>query len=122
MKFISMKRSREIIKNTNLLETISKDIELRDDGTLHNRFSGVCPFCSKDKFAVSTNGSPVWYCFGCGTGGTVISYVMKRDKVGYDVACETLERGKPWAHQPEKKANLSSCLKSDAGSKTVSIN
>jgi len=52
---------------------------------------GLCPF--HDEKSPSFNVTPargMWYCFGCGEGGDVISFVQKHDQLSFAEAVERL--------------------------------
>ena len=48
---------------------------------------GQCPFHadSDPSFSV-TPGNGLWYCFGCGKGGTLVSFAMRYHHISYDAA------------------------------------
>ena len=54
-----------------------------------------CPFCQGGQ--KTGNHAPAlaaderrYYCFGCGVGGDVIDYIMRRDNIGFVQACQAL--------------------------------
>lgn len=73
------------------MDVISSYVTLKRAGTnLH----GLCPFHSErsPSFTVFTNGDPHFYCFGCGAGGDVISFVMRMENLDYRSALEFLAK------------------------------
>lgn len=62
-------------------EVIGSYIQLKRAGT---RYVACCPFHSEKtpSFTVFTDTSS-YYCFGCGAGGDVISFVMKQESLDY---------------------------------------
>lgn len=54
-----------------------------------NICSGECPFCGNKSFYVYPQ-TRSFYCFSCGAGGDLITYVKKKDKKGYVEAVQTL--------------------------------
>lgn len=73
------------------MDVISSYVTLKRAGTnLH----GLCPFHSErsPSFTVFTNGDPHFYCFGCGAGGDVISFVMRMENLDYRAALEFLAK------------------------------
>jgi DNA primase len=77
----------EIKDRVNIVDIISENVKLRRAGS---SFSGFCPFHDNKRtpaLAVFPD-TGTWKCFGCGEGGDVFSYLMKRE--GWDFK-ETLE-------------------------------
>ena len=74
-----------------IVDVISSYVPLKRAGSnLH----GLCPFHSErsPSFTVFTNGEPHFYCFGCGAGGDVISFVMRIENLDYRSALEFLAK------------------------------
>lgn len=69
-------------------EVISSYVNLSRTGT---NLKGLCPFHSEKtpSFTVFT-GDPHFYCFGCGAGGDVITFIMKAENLDYPAALEFL--------------------------------
>jgi DNA primase len=66
---------------TNIVELIGKTVSLKKAG---RNYLGLCPFHSEK--SPSFNVDPVkqyFHCFGCKESGDAISFVMKRDRVGF---------------------------------------
>lgn len=81
----------EEIKYRNPIEdVISSYVTLSRTGV---NMKGLCPFHSEKtpSFTVFT-GSSSFYCFGCGTGGDVISFIMKAENLDYPSALEFLAK------------------------------
>jgi DNA primase len=77
----------EIKDRLNIVDVISENVKLRRSGS---SYSGFCPFHDNKRtpaLAVFAE-TGTWHCFGCGEGGDVFSYLMKRE--GWDFR-ETLE-------------------------------
>jgi len=80
-----------------LLETIGMDTDLRRAGA--SWYEGACPFCGgEDRFQVrehdGAGGAAGWFCRQCSpSGGDVLDYVMRRDRVSLPEAIEALARG-----------------------------
>ncbi len=76
----------EIIFKNPIVDVISTYVNLKKNGS---RYNGLCPFHSEKtpSFVVYPN-SQSFYCFGCGTGGTVITFLSKIENLTYR---ETLE-------------------------------
>jgi DNA primase len=71
----------QVIAATNLVELIGKSVSLKKAG---RNYLGLCPFHSEK--SPSFNVDPVkqfFHCFGCKESGDAISFVMKRDRIGF---------------------------------------
>ena len=66
---------------TDLLQLVSETVELRQRG---HDFWGCCPFHHEKSpsFHVIPS-SGLWKCFGCGAGGDVFAYVMRREGLDF---------------------------------------
>jgi DNA primase len=78
----------EIRRVVDIVEVISESVLLRKAG---KNFSGLCPFHAEKtpSFTVSPD-KQIFHCFGCGAGGNVFSFVMKRDGIGFVEAVRNL--------------------------------
>lgn len=84
------------------IERIKRDIPLldwvRSEG-LEPRKRGkdwvvLCPFHEEDTAScVITPSKNLWNCFGCGSGGTIIDWVMRRRGISFPHAVEVLRTG-----------------------------
>lgn len=81
---------QEIKYRSDIVDVISGYVQLKRAGSNMN---GLCPFHSEKtpSFTVfqSTNN---FYCFGCGSGGDVITFIMKQENLSYPEAIEFLGR------------------------------
>jgi DNA primase len=70
-------------------EIVGEYLTLRGAGG--GSLKGLCPF--HDEKSPSFNVTPLrgmWYCFGCGEGGDVISFIQKHDQLSFAEAVERL--------------------------------
>jgi DNA primase len=83
--------AREIKARIDLVEYLgSLGIELKPVGA-GGEYRGLCPFHADDAPSLQVNRRKgLWHCFGCGAGGDVISFVMKREGVGFREALSIL--------------------------------
>ena len=67
---------------TDIVQLVSETVVLRPRGG--NDFWGCCPFHQEKSpsFHV-TPSTGLWHCFGCGAGGDVFDYVMKREGLDF---------------------------------------
>ena len=79
---------QELIDKNDIVDYISKNVRLKRAGST---YKGLCPF-HKEKtpsFSVSPD-KQLFYCFGCGKGGTVINYVMQQENLDFVEAVKLL--------------------------------
>lgn len=90
----------EIRARVDLVELIGEHVNLRRQG---NRFVGRCPFHTEKtpSFHVTPENG-LFYCFGCGTGGDVFSFIMKQEHLEFPQAVEKLAQRAGVALLPEK--------------------
>ncbi|MBQ7101996.1 MAG: DNA primase, partial [Clostridia bacterium] len=79
---------RELREKNEISEVISAYVNLRRRGSTMN---GLCPFHNEKtpSFTVYLE-TQSYYCFGCGAGGDVISFVRRMDNLGYIDAVKAL--------------------------------
>ncbi len=87
---ISPQIIEEIKYRNDIEEVISQHVSLKRAG---NNLNGLCPFHSEKtpSFTVFT-GTKSFYCFGCGAGGDVISFVMRTENLTYVDAIRALAK------------------------------
>jgi DNA primase len=82
--------SREKVRDAvDFADLVGQRTELRRSGV--NRLTGLCPF--HDERTPSFGIDPVekvYYCFGCGAGGDVFTFVMETESLGFSEALELL--------------------------------
>ena len=100
-----------------IVEVISRHISLKKTG---QNYIGRCPFHSEKtpSFVVSP-GKQIFHCFGCETGGNVITFLMKYESITFPEAVKRLahdagieilerhrkgERGEKFLYEVNKKA------------------
>lgn len=79
----------EKIKESNdIVDVISETVKLKRTG---RNYSGLCPFHNEKtpSFSVSSD-KQIFKCFGCGAGGNVITYVMKKENLSFMEALKKL--------------------------------
>ena len=80
----------EIKSRANIVDLVSEYVTLKKAG---RNFVGLCPF-HKEKtpsFTVTPD-KQIFYCFGCGEGGNVFSFLMKINQMAYPEAIRHLAR------------------------------
>ena len=88
VKFEREQVVEEIVSRIDIVEVIAESVGLKKKG---KDFWGCCPFHPEDtpSFAVSPD-KQVFYCFGCQTGGNVITFLRKKDNLSYYEAISLL--------------------------------
>jgi DNA primase len=85
--------AKEIKARIDIVEyLVSLGVELKPVGA-GGEYRGLCPLPGHDEAAPSfqvNRRKGLWHCFGCGAGGDVISFVMKREGVGFQEALAIL--------------------------------
>ena len=78
----------EIRDRADIVDLISEYVDLKKSGS---NYMGNCPFHSEKtpSFSVSPS-KKIFHCFGCGEGGDQISFIMKRENLGFREAVKFL--------------------------------
>lgn len=86
--FISEQTIQEVIMQSDIVSVISSYVSLQKRG---NRYVGLCPFHREKtpSFTVSPD-KHMFYCFGCGAGGTVVNFVMRAENFSFPEAIRFL--------------------------------
>jgi DNA primase len=79
---------RETVAAADMVEVVSARTQLRRSGA---RWTGLCPFHDEKTPSFSVNpADKLYYCFGCGAGGDVISFVRETEQLDFAQAVEWL--------------------------------
>ena len=78
----------EIKSKLSVLEVVGETVQLKRAGTA---YKGLCPFHAEKtpSFIVSPD-RETWRCFGCGEGGDIFTFLMRRDGLDFREALERL--------------------------------
>lgn len=73
----------EEVKNANnIVDVISKFVDLKKNG---DNYKGLCPFHNEKTPSFVVNESKqIFKCFGCGEGGNIISFLMKKENMSFN--------------------------------------
>jgi DNA primase len=78
----------EVKNKLSIVDVVGEQVELKKAGTI---FKGLCPFHGeKTASFVVTPARETWHCFGCGEGGDIFSFVMKRENLTFPEALKKL--------------------------------
>ncbi|HMB94568.1 MAG TPA: DNA primase, partial [Tepidisphaeraceae bacterium] len=79
-----------VLQAIDIVELIGQTVKLKRRGA---KFLGLCPFHSEKTPSFTVDPSKQFFhCFGCKTGGNVIDFVMKRDRLEFVEALQQLAR------------------------------
>jgi DNA primase len=79
---------RDVVAAADMVEVVSARTPLRRAGA---RYTGRCPFHEERTPSFSVNAAhKLYYCFGCGKGGDVISFVRETENLPFVEAVESL--------------------------------
>lgn len=86
--FIPDDQIQEILDRISLEQIISRYVSLKPQG---KNLVGLCPFHSENTPSFSVNVTKgLFYCFGCGAGGDIFSFIMKAENYSFVEAAEFL--------------------------------
>ena len=79
---------RESVEAADMVEVVSARTQLRRSGA---RWTGICPFHEEKTPSFSVNPvEKLFYCFGCGKGGDIITFVRETEQLEFAEAVEWL--------------------------------
>jgi DNA primase len=78
----------DLLARVDIVEVVDQRVRLRKQG---KDWVACCPFHDEKtpSFTVSAS-KQLYYCFGCGAGGSVLGFIMDHDNLGFREAVETL--------------------------------
>ncbi len=88
MAFYSDELIEEVRSRNDIVDVISGYVNLQKKGST---YFGLCPFHNEKtgSFSVSRN-KQMFYCFGCGAGGNVLTFIMKYENFTFPEAMQML--------------------------------
>ena len=115
MAFYSDELIEKICEANDIVDVISQNVKLVKKG---NSYFGLCPFHNEKSASFSvTPSKQMYYCFGCGAGGNVITFVRQYENYSFKEAVEYLaDRANielpktEYSEEEKKKADLRSQL------------
>lgn len=98
----------EVVRRNDITDVVGSYVQLRHRGRTH---TGLCPFHSEKtpSFVVYPE-TQSFYCFGCGAGGDVITFIKKINNLDYVEAVKLLagRAGMPLPEEDDKVGRLRS--------------
>ncbi|MCL4121230.1 UNVERIFIED_CONTAM: hypothetical protein GTU68_036760 [Idotea baltica] len=77
-----------VISRSNIVDVINDRVHLKKTG---KNYTACCPFHKEKTPSFSVNiDKQFYYCFGCGAGGNVLSFIMDHDRIDFPSAIESL--------------------------------
>ena len=78
----------EVKSKLSVVDVVGETVQLKKAGST---FKGLCPFHGEKTASFTvTPARDSWKCFGCGEGGDIFSFVMKRDSLSFPEALKVL--------------------------------
>jgi DNA primase len=88
--FIAKTTIQEITDRMDAVAVVSEYVRLEKRG---GRWWGLCPFHQEKTGSFTVNPDlKTYYCFGCGKGGSVFSFIMEMDKLSFPETVELLAK------------------------------
>ncbi len=109
----------EVRSRSDIVDVISQYVNLQKKGS---QYFGLCPFHNEKtgSFSVSPQ-KQMYYCFGCGAGGNVFSFLMQYDNMTFKEAVEELAP-KCGVTLPEREMTYQERQRADKRSRLFEIN
>ncbi len=88
--YIPEDKIAEILNTSDIVDIVSESVILKKSG---RNFFGLCPFHAEKTPSFSVNpDKQIFHCFGCSTGGNVLSFVMKYHGISFPEAVKMVAR------------------------------
>ena len=109
----------EVRTKNDIVDVISGYVKLQKKGS---NYFGLCPFHNEKSpsFSVSSN-KQMYYCFGCGAGGNVITFLMEYENYSFPEALKVLA-DRVGVTLPEKELSKEARAQADLRTTLLEIN
>lgn len=88
MAYYSDELIEEVRSRNDIVDVVGGYVKLQKKGST---YFGLCPFHNEKTGSFSVSGQKqMFYCFGCGAGGNVLTFVMKYENFTFGEAMQTL--------------------------------
>ena len=109
----------EVRTKSDIVDVISGYVRMQKKGS---NFFGLCPFHNEKSPSFSVSPSKqIFYCFGCGAGGNVITFLMKYENATFQEAVKMLA-DRAGINLPEMEYNEEARQKESRRAKLLEIN
>ena len=119
MPYYSDEIIEEVRSRNDIVDVISQYVHLQKKGS---SYFGLCPFHNEKTGSFSvTPSKQMYYCFGCGAGGNVFTFLMQYENLTFPEAMEMLaERG--GVALPKQEMSAEARREADRRSRLLEIN
>ena len=119
MPFYSEELIEEVRSRNDIVDVISGYVRLQKKGST---YFGLCPFHNEKtpSFSVSP-GKQMYYCFGCGAGGNVLTFMMQYENFTFQEAMQSLA-DRAGIQLPKQEMSAAQRRKADRRAKLLEIN
>ena len=119
MAFYSDELIEEVRSRNDIVDVVGGYVRLQKKG---NTYFGLCPFHNEKtgSFSVSPH-KQMYYCFGCGAGGNVFTFLMQYENFTFGEAMQTLA-DKVGVALPKQEMTAAQKQEADRRSKLLEIN
>lgn len=108
----------EVRERNDIVDIISGYVKLQKKGS---SYFGLCPFHNEKSPSFSVSSSKqIYYCFGCGVGGNVITFLMEYENYSFTEALQTLAE-RAGIQLPEKEQTREEKKESDLKTRLLAI-
>ena len=109
----------EVRQRNDVVDVISSYVNLKRTGS---SYVGLCPFHNEKTASFSVSpGKQMYYCFGCGAGGNVFTFLMEYENLTFVEALEELA-GKAGMELPRKSSSPEDRRKRDMRDMILQVN
>ncbi|MDO4169144.1 MAG: DNA primase [Lachnospiraceae bacterium] len=117
--FYSDELIEEVRSRNDIVDVISSYVSLKKKGSSH---FGLCPFHNEKSpsFSVSRD-KQMYYCFGCGAGGNVFTFLMEYENMTFPEAMQALA-GRAGMELPVQESSPESRREADARARLREMN
>ncbi len=118
MPFYSDDIVEEVRSRTDIVDVISQYVKLHKRGS---NYVGLCPFHNEKtgSFTVSA-GKQMYYCFGCGAGGNVITFLMNYENATFPEVLQELA-GRAGVELPVQETSREARQQADKRSRLLEV-
>ena len=119
MPYYSEELVEEVRSRNDIVEVISGYVRLQKKGSTH---FGLCPFHNEKtgSFSVSSQ-KQMYYCFGCGAGGNVFTFIMEYENFSFGEAMQFLA-DRAGIELPKREVSAKERQESDRRARLLEIN
>lgn len=119
MAYYSDELIEEVRSRNDIVDVISGYVRLQKRGST---YFGLCPFHNEKTPSFSvTPGKQMYYCFGCGAGGNVLTFVMQYENFTFQEAMQSLA-DRAGIELPKQEMSAAQRKQADKRAKLLEIN